>query len=173
MFPGGQSSNFLSRPHSAPHSTRFSAGALRPATSCLDAFWTPAGCVCGKPWRCRRPKTCTVPAVRCLIRLHVAGDLLSAAAPQRYLPQDTDVLRTLVRHHKVQLGRVGAIPLRQRLCRGRRTGTVRTLVHRTLVHQFFGTAHMRGIPARWADIYSLVQSFGERGGFNHGGSPGG
>jgi hypothetical protein len=32
------------------------------------------------------------------------GVLLRASAPQRYLPQDTDVLRTLVRHHKVQLG---------------------------------------------------------------------
>jgi len=27
----------------------------------------------------------------------------------------------------------------------------------SLVHRFFGTAHIRGIPARWADIYSFVQ----------------
>ena len=41
------------------HSARRPAGANLPATSCLDAFWTPAGCACGKSWRCRRPKTCT------------------------------------------------------------------------------------------------------------------
>jgi len=46
--------------HSAPRPT----GANLPATSCLDAFWTPAGCACGKSRRCRRPKTCTNPAIQ-------------------------------------------------------------------------------------------------------------
>ena len=45
------------------HSARRPPGANLPATSCLDAFWTPAACACGKSRGCRRPKTCTRAAV--------------------------------------------------------------------------------------------------------------
>ena len=45
------------------HSARRPTGPNLPATSCLDAFWTPAGCACGKSRCCRRPKTCTFAAV--------------------------------------------------------------------------------------------------------------
>src|ERR1700758_260561 len=48
---------------SNPHSARCPAGAQLPATSCLGAFWTPVSCGCLDPRYCRRPKTCTKPAV--------------------------------------------------------------------------------------------------------------
>ena len=41
--------------------------------------------------------------------------------------------------------------------------TDRTRAPRWLVDRFFGTAHIRGIPARRADVYSVVQGFVERG----------
>ena len=56
----------------------------------------------------------------------VAGNLLSAAAPQRYLPQDADVLRTLVRHNRVQLGELGQYPCADAYAVVAAQGTVRT-----------------------------------------------